>query len=219
MHVRFAIGPDLFNGFLRSNSSTRTQLSGFIGTRQFRAGTADLVDVFTSAYQAFEAASMNEEVNNCHQTIIFLTDSSLDQGLPTAIGSLRQGIEFPVDIFTFSFGGLAVDPTFAQQTACENGGEWFSVSDLSGFEETIHSYYRFYAASVQNAGVVWSDFFTDVFSGREITSACLPVYDPMTIEQAPELLGVTCVDVDPERFNDFPDGMEVGLTAFSGSRA
>ena len=191
------------------------QLIDFIEAQQFTAGTADLFDVFTSAYQTFQAASTNEEVNNCHQTIIFLTDSSLDQALPTTIGNLRQGINFPVDIFTFSFGGLVTDPTFAQQIACENGGEWFSVSDLSGFEETIHSYYRFYSASVQNAGVVWSDFFTDIFSKREVTSACLPVYDPRTIEQAPLLLGVTCIDVDPERFNDFPDGMEVWLVSIS----
>ena len=216
VQVYFAVStnPQLFEGFFRSNSSVRNQLIDFIEAQQFTTGTADLVNVFTGAYQTFEAASTDVEINNCHQAIIFFTDSNLDQGLPTTVRNLQQGIDISVDIFMFTFGGLATDPTFAQQIACENGGEWFSVSDISGFEETIHSYYRFYSASVQNAGVVWSDFFTDVFTNRSIISACLPVYDPSTIEQAPLLLGVTCVDVDPRRFDDFLDGMEVCLVSF-----
>ncbi len=53
--------------------------------------------------------------------------------------------------------------------------------------------------------MVWSDFFTDALTGRNVTSACLPVYNPSTVESAPQLLGVTCVDVDPLRYDDFSD--------------
>ena len=43
-----------------------------------------------------------------------------------------------------------------------------------------------------------------------IVSVChLIVLSTQSVETAPVLLGVTCVDIDPSRFNDFPDGQLV----------
>ena len=211
VYVRFTItGTQYSDSFIRSDINTRGELSTFIEMHRYSSEFDDPHTVITDAFQLFQSAYGTENSSNCHQVIILFTDSSLDQDLVSTIDNLKQNLDqFSIDIYTYTFGGIEVDPSIAQEIACDNGGEWFAISSSSDLELNIHSYYKFYSASVQNSGVVWSEYFQDVFTGRDVISACLPVYDPATIEDAPLLLGVTCVDVDPLVFINFPDGEEV----------
>ena len=211
VHIQYTTGPNpqFSDSFVRSDQTTRVQLQSFIQEHKYTPGAANLDTIFSNAYQTFEEAYGTNVSSDCIQAVIFLSDSELDENLVTTIRQLRENLEFMIDIFTYTFGGLDLDPTTAQEIACDNGGEWFQIRDQSQVDDNIHSYYKFYAAAVQNSGVVWSEYFQDVFTSRDLIAACLPVYDPMTIELAPQLLGVTCVNVDPARFGDFPDGMEV----------
>lgn len=207
VYIYFAFDPAsrYSNGFVRATSTSRAQISNFIWNQRFGRQQPDLSAALTDVYESFEGASFA----TCHRTVMLFTDTSLNQDTLAMVNSLRDTSDVSIDWFTFSFGGILLDPTVAQEIACSNGGEWFSLSDPEEIDELVHSYYKFYAASVQNSGVVWSDFFTDIFTGRNVTSACLPVYNPNTVKLAPQLLGVICLDVDPQRFNDFRDGFEV----------
>ena len=212
IQVQFAGSTLNTNDFQRSDNFTRETVRSFVRSQQFSSVQSDLTQAFNAAFGMFQGSRTT--TSTCHRTLILFTDSALQQTLVDDISQLEQNLRstgYTVDIYTYSFGGITVDPTTAQQIACDNQGQWFPVNSQSELESAIHSYYNFYAASVQNSGVVWSEFFTDVLTHRELISACFPLYDPATVESAPLLLGVTCLEVDPQRFYNFPDGNLVSV--------
>ena len=217
IQVQFAGSIFNMNDFQRSDNFTRENVRSFVRSRQFSPVQTDLTQAFRAAFGMFQDSQTT--TSTCHRTLILFTDSALQQNLADEISQLEQSLRstgYSVDVYTYSFGGITTDPTIAQQIACDNQGQWFPVNSQSELESTIHSYYNFYAASVQNSGVVWSELLTDVLTQQVLISACLPLYDPATVESAPRLLGVTCVEVDPQRFYDFPDGILVmDITRFS----
>ena len=120
-----------------------------------------------------------------------------------------------MDIFIYTLGDPIINHLIAQEISCENNGEWFPVGDPSQIQLDIINYYRFYSAAIQDSDVVvWTDYYTDVLTGRSLIAACLPVYDPQRIGEAPTLIGVTCVAVDPGHFQTLTNGDQVHLRTY-----
>lgn len=209
-NVRFASQldplPQYGNGsLLPASNATRTQLKDFVMKHQFFAGTS-LDTVITDIFSAFLTAQ-NSQATRCHQVLILLTDSALPETLPSQITTQQAVLVSPVDIFIYTLGDPAINHLIAQEISCENNGEWFPVGDPSQIQLDIINYYRFYSAAIQDSDVVvWTDYYTDVLTGRSLIAACLPVYDPQGIGEAPTLIGVTCVVVDPGHFQTLTNG-------------
>ena len=203
------------NSFLAGNSNTRTQAIALISSEEFSSGLGDLTQTFGDVIQLFsDATDSTSDIRACHRIVILFTDSELSSNLPDDIQLTQTRLGTTIDIFTYTFGGIFTNPAIPQRIACQNRGEWFQIDTGSRDPSpVVDSYYTLYAASVQTSSVVWSEPFRDILSGREVVSACLPVYDPASAEnRTAVLLGVTCTLIDITRFDDFPDGQLVSFT-------
>ena len=213
VNVRFASHldplPQYSDGsLLQASNTTRTQLKDFVMKHQFYAGTS-LDAVITDIFSAFLTAQTSQPTH-CHQVFILLTDSALPNNLPSQITTQQAVLVSPVDIFIYTLGDPAINQLIAQEISCENNGEWFPVGDPSQIQMDITNYYRFYSAAIQDSdAVVWTDYYTDVLTGRSLIAACLPVYDPQRMGETPTLIGVTCVSVDPSYFQTLTNGEQV----------
>ena len=125
-NVHFSTGsnPGFSDSLVRADNSTREQISAFIWNHEVERQQVNLSLVFSYAYEAFEQGGFT----TCHRIVILFSDSSLDQELPRNIDKLRENVDLIIDIYTYSFGSIAVNPTIAQEIACANNGEWFQIS-------------------------------------------------------------------------------------------
>ena len=195
---------------LPASNSTRNLLKDFVSKHQFVGGTeAGLSSAVTDMFLAFSSAQAPSSLPRCHQTLIMITDTTLGSNLPSQFATQQSVLASPVDAFVFSLAD-PFDNFVAEEIACENRGELFSLADPAQLQTETVNYYKFYSAAIQSSdSVVWSDYFTDVLTGRSLISACLPVYDPVNVGDIPVLIGVTCVHIDPEYVLTLQDGAEV----------
>ena len=206
---------NITSGSLKSaNSTTRQILKEFIESQEFAIYQKELNKTFSEVFQEFER--VYNDSKTCHQIILFLSDSSLYQELPGQINQL-QPVMSRVDIFTYTVSSenLPVDSQIPQEIACSTGGDWFEIGTGMNYrpdKDSILMYLEFYPHTVRINNVIWSEIAIDTLSQRDVYSACLPVYNPDNTTAMSMLIGVTCINVDAERFNeDFNITQEVSL--------
>lgn len=177
---------------LKSNSSEL--LSEIILNADFSAGQPpSLTEAFQEAFDEFETVTAEREI--CHNFVVLFSDSSLSVGLEANVRDLHM--QSPsVDIFTYTFGGLAVDPTISQSIACSYRGAWFGTGSSPAqpsVDDVVPMYLNLYSAVLPEGGrrVRWME------SGDDIITGCVPVYQHKSAAaNAPLLMGVACIGLN-----------------------
>ncbi len=185
------------------------ELIQFIRTQNFSMDATENqqlpIAAFELAFQQLENFAME---GLCHELIVLFSDSSLSQEVERGIRNIPR-LNQDIDIFTYTFGGLAVDPTIPQSIACSYGGAWFGTGSvtLPSVDDVVPMYLTFYSAVLLpggggDAGVRWTE------SGSEgmMITGCVPVYQ----NTFPLLLGVTCIGLNTTRLHQlYEDAEEV----------
>ena len=188
--------------FQQTNQMGRNNLGQFITNQSFHNNSSNgLESIFNMTFRKFESTPAYLNATECNRVIVFFSDSPLFRELPAQINNLQP--EHRVDIFTFTFGGLVVDPAVPREIACLSRGEWFGTGSksLPTVDNLIPMYLNFYSRTRGTDVVMWSEEITDVLTQRKVVSACLPVFDPESVSGTLNVLGVTCIDIDIEEFN------------------
>lgn len=203
-----AVHFNTFNKFQPADTSNTGRLKMFIGAQNFSLATTALNDTFSTVFQHF---SMVGNIT-CHRIVVLFSDSSLYKELPDQIR--RFQLMPRVDIFTYTFGGLSVDPSVHQAIACLFRGAWFGIGSqiLPSIDDIIASYLNFYPATLPETNeMTWTGPTEELLSRRNVSTGCLPVYHNKNADNASALLGVLCIDMDIETFYSFSGGRKVRI--------
>lgn len=203
-----------FNTLYQFNPANSTKLKRFINQQSFnnRSGSSAR-DVFAEVFQAFYSYHEQFDAQNvpCHNVLLFLSDSPLYDNLTNEIGDLQKAPR--VDIFTYTFNIPIVDPTVPQAIACAFRGAWLGTG--SSIDNMVTAYLSFYSKGLSHSEITWSGVIEDVLSQRNIFSGCLPAYWREGTNHTNSVdipLGVVCIDVDAEKFQQLEGGTEVRYT-------
>ena len=88
--------------------------------------------------------SLANQTSVCHQAIIILSDSPLDQSIVDKVDMLKQQNDSgqQIDIYTVIFG-IEADDGYAAMLSCRNGGDHYVVMDMAGVDEAVGNYYKY----------------------------------------------------------------------------
>lgn len=189
------------------NSDDSDLLSPIILDADFSAELpSSLTDIFQEAFEEFENTTTETEI--CHKVVVLFSDSPLSVDLEESIHNFH--VQSPaVDIFTYTFGGLSVDPTIPQSIACSYRGAWFGTgSSLAqpSIDDIIPMYLKFYSAVLPDGGrgVRWMEN-----DANDTITGCVPVYRYESADDAPLLMGVACIGLNATRIRLQDDEAEV----------
>lgn len=203
--------------FLPVNRTNIETMQTFIAKQNLSSPSVSLNDTFNTVFQKFEDlahSKLNSSIEPfCHSVVVFFSDSSLDPELTNQIERLQLQLTQRVDIFTYTFGGLVVDPTIAQDIACSFHGEWFGVGSKAqpDINDVMLKYLNFYPTGMSMDHVTWTRKEEDVLSQQHTPTltGCLPVLDRNRNAEAGVLLGMSCIDVDLRTFSNISGSTEV----------
>ena len=198
--------------FLPVNRTNIYAMQDFIARQNLTSPTASLNSTFKMVFRQFEArgyGDLNSTIGPCQGVIILFSDSPLDPELTNQIERLQSNLISQVHIFTYTFGGLSVDPTVSQDIACSFQGEWFGVGSKAqpDVNDVILKYLNFYPSGMPEDHVIWT--VDEGVLSQQVLIGCVPVRDRNNSADAGVTLGVSCVEVDIQAFRNLRGGDEV----------
>lgn len=194
--------------FLPVNQTNIEAMEDFIDRQSPNSPTASLNDTFEMVFERFEAlyGELSSTIGPCQGVIVLFSDSPLNPKLINQIEGLQLNLTQQVDIFTYTFGGLSVDPTVSQDIACSFQGEWFGVGSRAqpDVNDVIVKYLNFYPMDMSRDHVTW--MMDEGVLNESVLIGCLPVHEGNS-SGVNVPLGVSCVEVDLQAFKNL-DGRE-----------
>jgi hypothetical protein len=196
------------SGFLVVNHTNVQRTQVFISRQTFSSPPALLNESFNTVFQQFEQLG-----GPCRHVVVLYSDSQLSPELANQVEALQRSQTQQVDIFTYTFGGLSVDPTVSQDLACTFSGEWFGVGSKAqpDINDVMLKYLSFYPVNMSSGRVTWTVKDEDVLSLHHTPTltGCVPVFNRDENAKPGVLLGVSCIDVDMDVFSNLTGSEEV----------
>ena len=193
-----------YNTLVRATNYNKAKLIQEIKGLYSNGGTNFQV-AFETAFNSLDKTIQAESTSGCNIAVLFLTDGEIAQGSDEVIQLVNDRTEElatkyhrKTTIFTFSLGYQA-DHEVTKSIACNTGGIWTPVEDLSGdLIDAMSSYYKLYALGLGEGGnedfVAWVEPYEfHNPKGKMGTTVSVPVYDRSV---SPHLfLGVAAIDM------------------------
>lgn len=225
-HVAVYFNSSLYmNSFVQASTENIQKIEQFInplnagGLKHMPANHAFRV-VFEAFYALHDKQMLAMGTTCSNNIALFLCDSSLpgDHDLIDEIRDMQNVSR--MDIFTYTFNQPFVDPTVHQDIACTFGGAWFGTEIFdTPIDDVIPSYLSFYSGNLSRSEVTWSGINEDVLSQKSIFTGCLPIYQNKSEvdDLVDMLIGVVCIDIDADRFQELEGGNSVSESVTSST--